>query len=58
MRQFYKGYRMVRTLTQGSVINKCIADNYAKELDVYGLVITPRCDLARKSPLARMAVPI
>lgn len=48
MRQFYKGYRMVRTLTQGSVINKCIADNYAKELDVYGLVITPRCDLAHE----------
>lgn len=48
MRQFYKSYRMVRTLTQGSIINNCIADNYAEKLDVYGLIITPRCDLAHE----------
>lgn len=48
MRQFFKSYRMVRTLTQGSIINNCIADNYAEGLDVYGLIITPRCDLAHE----------
>lgn len=48
MRHFYKSYRMVRTLTQGSIINYCLADNYSKKIDVYGLIITPRCDLAHE----------
>lgn len=48
MRHFYKGYRMVRNLTQGSIINNCLADNYSTKLDVYGLIITPRCDLAHE----------
>ena len=39
---------MVRTLTQGSIINYCLADNYSKKIDVYGLIITPRCDLAHE----------
>lgn len=46
MRQFYKNYRMARTITQGSIINNCLADNYHEKLDIYGLIITPRCDLA------------
>lgn len=48
MRQFYKNYRMARTLTQGSIINNCLADNYNEKLDIYGLIITPRCDLAHE----------
>ena len=37
---------MSRILTQGSIINNCIAENYSTNLVIYGLIITPRCDLA------------
>ena len=52
MRQFYKSYKMVRALTQGSIINNCLADSYSKKLNVYGLIITPRCDLAHEGKVS------
>lgn len=38
-------YIMPRVITQGSIINCCVADNY-HDCQVNGIVITPRCDLA------------
>ena len=42
MRNFYV---MPREITQGSIINNCLADCYP-EAHVDGIIITPRCDLA------------
>lgn len=44
MRRFYQILPLVKPVTQGSIINHCIADNYQGK-DVYGMIITPRCDL-------------
>lgn len=44
MRRLYNNTRLVRHLTQGSIINNCVAHHY--NCDVWGLIITPRCDLS------------
>lgn len=38
-------YIMPRVITQGSIINYCVADSYPN-CQVNGIVVTPRCDLA------------
>ena len=43
-REIYRKEPIVGRLTQGSIINGCIAENFPKE-EVYGCIITPRCDL-------------
>ena len=40
-------YKMPREVTQGSIINCCLASQYPDK-HVYGIVITPRCDLAHE----------
>ena len=44
MRNFYKRVSLRKELTQGSIINNCLADNYESD-NILGLIITPRCDL-------------
>ena len=43
-REIYRKEPIVGRLTQGSIINGCIAENFPKE-EVYGCIITPRCAL-------------
>lgn len=47
MRSLYKESSMVMPLTQGAIINHCVADDYSGQ-DVLGMIITPRCDLAHE----------
>lgn len=47
MRRFYQTLPLVKPVTQGSIINHCIADNYQGK-EVYGMIITPRCDLGHQ----------
>lgn len=47
MRRFYLPLSLVKPLTQGSIINHCIADGYQGK-EVYGMIITPRCDLGHQ----------
>ena len=54
MRKFYEGPRLTRNLTQGSIINHCLADNYNDVEDIYGFIITPRCDLAHESKVTHV----
>lgn len=54
MRRFYEGKRLTRELTQGSIINHCLADNYMEVENVYGFVITPRCDLAHEAKVTHV----
>lgn len=54
MRRFYEGKRLARKLTQGSIINNCLADNYMKVDNVFGFIITPRCDLAHDSKVTHI----
>lgn len=54
MRRFYEGKRLTRKLTQGSIINYCLADNYKKVNNVYGFIITPRCDLAHDAKVTHI----
>lgn len=44
-RKVYELKRHYDCVTQGSVINHCIAENYNGK-KVWGLVVTPRCDLS------------
>lgn len=43
MRQIYN-LKKIGLLEQGSIINACIARDY-KEIESFGIVITPRCDI-------------
>ena len=54
MRRFYEGKRLTRELTQGSIINHCLADNYMNVDNVYGFIITPRCDLAHDAKVTHI----
>ena len=54
MRRFYEGKRLTRELTQGSIINHCLADNYLSVDNVYGFIITPRCDLAHNAKVTHI----
>lgn len=47
MREIYKPKNIRSVLTQGSIINKCLASDYP-DSEVWGIIITPRCDLARE----------
>jgi hypothetical protein len=49
MRKFYEEKRLTRKLTQGSIINYCLADNYGDVEKIYGFIVTPRCDLAHEA---------
>ena len=46
MRDVYNNKSKYSELTQGSIIRGCVADGY-ENCDVYGCVITARCDLAQ-----------
>jgi len=46
-RNIYEKVVCVGQLPQGSIINGCIAESFPDE-EVYGLIITPRCDLAHE----------
>ncbi len=44
MRNVYKNDPVIKkVVTQGTIINNCVAEKY--HCDVYGVVVTPRCDL-------------
>lgn len=45
-RQVFNKKSMYNQLTQGSIINCCTAEEY-EDREVWGCIITPRCDLAR-----------
>lgn len=44
MRNVYEKKRLFNDIQQGVIINGCIAEDY-NELDVFGVIITPRCDI-------------
>lgn len=45
MRHIYKNNpRINKDVTQGTIINNCVADKYSCE--IWGVIVTPRCDLA------------
>lgn len=52
MRSFYVNIRLSSTLTQGSIINHCIAKEYNGQ--VWGLIVTPRCDLAHDNKVSNV----
>ena len=41
-------------MTQGAIINYCLADNYIDSENVYGFIITPRCDLAHEAKVTHV----
>ena len=41
-----------RAITQGSVINNCVAEKY--HCDVYGVIVTPRCELAHSGKVTHV----
>lgn len=43
MRELYIKHNTLITIQQGVIISGCVADNY--NCNVFGLIITPRCDL-------------
>ena len=45
-RQIFNKKTMYNQLTQGSIVNCCTAEEYEGR-EVWGCIITPRCDLAR-----------
>ncbi len=47
MRSIFEPWQLVQPLTQGSIISGCKAEGY-EDCEVYGLIITPRCDLAHE----------
>ena len=51
MRNFYKPARMSWKLTQGSIINNCVASKYNNG-KVWGVIVTPRCDLAHEDKVS------
>lgn len=50
MRDIYET-GIITDLTQGSIINNCISEEY-DSCEVWGCVITPRCDLANKDKVS------
>lgn len=44
IRKIYDDTPLVNKMTQGSIINGCIAEDFPNE-ETYGFIITPRCDL-------------
>ena len=54
MRRFYEGKRLTRSLTQGSIIDHCLADNYMGVDNIYGFIVTPRCDLAQNAKVTHV----
>jgi len=47
MREIYHKNRIITTLTQGSIINNCVSDSFPSG-KVWGVIITPRCDMAHE----------
>lgn len=45
MRNFYEPIKYLNTIQQGSIIDCCIAETF-ENCKVFGLIITPRCDIA------------
>ena len=45
MRKIYSD-KTIGILEQGSIINGCVAREYPMNQNIYGLIITPRCDIA------------
>lgn len=45
IRNIYFEKPIINRMTQGSIINGCIADAFPNE-EVFGLIVTPRCDLS------------
>ena len=45
IRNIYFEKPIVNRMTQGSIINGCVADAFPGE-EVFGLIITPRCDIS------------
>lgn len=52
MRSFYVNVRLSGPLTQGSIINHCLAKEYSGQ--VWGLIVTPRCDLAHDNKVSNV----
>lgn len=44
MRNLYAKKSIFTSITQGSIINNCLANEY-KGAEVYGIIVTPRCDM-------------
>lgn len=47
IRNIYLEKPIVNRMTQGSIINGCVADAFPGE-EVFGLIITPRCDVSHE----------
>lgn len=47
IRNIYDNTPLVNKMTQGSIINGCIAEDFPNE-ETYGFIITPRCDLGHE----------
>lgn len=47
IRNIYFEKSIVNRMTQGSIINGCVADAFPGE-EVFGLIITPRCDVSHE----------
>lgn len=47
IRNIYNEKPIVNHMTQGSIINGCVADAFPGE-EVFGLIITPRCDVGHE----------
>ena len=47
IRNIYFEKPIVNRMTQGSIINGCVADAFPDE-EVFGLIITPRCDVSHE----------
>jgi dGTP triphosphohydrolase len=47
MRQIYEEKKSMIDLQQGVIINGCVAEDYP-DSDVFGVIITPRCDIDNK----------
>lgn len=53
MRDIYRKDSVIKkVVTQGTIINNCVAEKY--HCDVYGVVITPRCDLAHSGKVTHV----
>lgn len=53
MRNIYKkGPELKKTVTQGTIINNCVAEKYCCE--VWGVIVTPRCDMAHSGKVTHV----
>lgn len=57
MRKIYSN-KTIGILEQGSVINGCVAREYPLNKDVFGIIITPRCDIANRKVSSVHYLPI